>query len=198
MIEIIKTIDDLAPNTTHPNNKNCQTSWFSHVRKLSSNYEGTIESPTKAPFVNEWKKLDSSFIFTCIGKTFEECKKSLENCSLPEIQTPFIMGGMSDFKKLRTITWTRMILAFNMYATVRRQFNCLPCNNVDFIGSAGDDHFLRDTWEPHFHNRCVLFLSDSILQHMIELIETKRTKDFWRCIFDIYENLDLNTQFNHI
>jgi hypothetical protein len=195
MTEITKTINDLIPNTTHPNNKNCQASWFSHVRKLSSNYyEGTIEPPTKAPFVNEWSKLDSSFIFTCIGKTFEECKKSLENCSLPEIKAPFIVG----FKKIRTITWTRMILALNMYAAVRRQFNCLPCNNVDFIGSAGDDQFLRDTWEPRFHDRCVLFLSDSKLRHMIELIETNRTKDFWRCIFDIYEDLDLNNRFNHI
>lgn len=189
MPTLTRTISQLAPNTSDPNNPNSQSSWFSYVRTVYSRQRGgTVIPPTKTEFMREWNSCcRSNFNFRSHGETLEEHKAFLESNRFPPLLISSITSGQDLTKELKIATWTRMIMAFNMYADVRRLFHERKSNKVDFISSMGNDYSVN-RWESYFQGRCVLFIRDEEIRHMSELIKHYVNIDFWRHIFHIYES----------
>ncbi len=199
MPHISRTIADLTPNTFDLNNPSTQSTWFSHVRTVyATQHGGIILPPTKEMFMCEWNIYDINNFHTYGGPNLESCKEYLKNYyhflsfSISPRRT-----RIENIIKIKVVTWTRMILAFNLYAEFRRAINLSPYNKVDFIGSKRGDINSTDFWEPHFHGRCVLFISNGKLQHMMYLTESNRTYDFWQCIFDIYDAQRFDARFQY-
>jgi len=196
---VTRTMTDIAPDTFDPLNPNAQSSWFSYVRTVfSRKYEGTVDPPTKTQFMREWDKYNSNSTYVFGGENLESCKEYLKKyCRF----LPFMVSSRNtvefNFNKIKAVTWMRMIVAFNLYAAFRKKIDLLPYNKIDFIGSAGDNNPNRNSWEPHFHGRCVLFISDEKLWKMIQLTEEDKITEFWKCIFEIYDDLNSNPRFKH-
>ena len=78
---ISRTISQLTPNTSDPNNPNSQSSWFSYVRTVYSRERlGTVKPPTKTEFMREWNyniRNNSNHTFTCTGDCLESMKTNL-------------------------------------------------------------------------------------------------------------------------
>ncbi len=197
MPHISRTVADLTPNTFDQNNPNSQSTWFSYMRTVYSNqHGGIILPPTKTEFMNSWN-LQLSSILQCEGNTLEECKNSLSLNIFP-----FIRNARN---QLKAIAWTRMIMALNMYADVKREFG-FPVNHfVDFIGSQRNNSssfretsfhsetWNREIWKSVFHRRCAIFISNAKLEHLIELSTNGQhrfdNQEFWNLIFEIYEQM---------
>ena len=181
---IYKRVTELTGNTFDPNVPNSQSTWFSYVRTVYSPQRGgTIKPPTKTEFMRELRSFNNNedyMAFACVGDDIEECKRSLSYCAFPEFRRSESVLWRKD---LKIATWARMILAFNMYAEVRKRFNMHKCNRVDFIGSTNSSMSL---WEACFHGRCVLYIKDVDINHMMDLIDDNRAEDFWLRIFEIY------------
>ncbi len=201
MPRITREIADLTPNTFDPNNSNSQSTWFSYVRTVYSRERGgTILPPTKTEFMREWNSYDPNFVFTVEADTLEECKRALSFNCFPRISYIGRLSGSRLTTRNKAIAWTRMIMAFNMYADVKREFGVLQNNHIDFIGSKRNDTIIEHTWDTAFHRRCILFISNDKLQQLLELSNycTNSSIDneqFWSYIFEIYDNLPTNRRF---
>jgi hypothetical protein len=193
-----KILRDLAPNTFDQNNSNSQSTRFSYVRTVySRQYGGTVVPPTKTEFMRIWNSYDQEYEFFYQGDTLEECKHNLSVNVFPSIRH-IITARNYTLAKQKAIAWTRMIMAFNMYANILREFNVSQNNYIDFIGSKTG----YDIWKSMFHRRCVLFINNEKLQEMIELSNNISSIDlhsdhrrFWQNIFDIYDILPINRRF---
>ncbi len=184
MPHIVKNVSHLIPNIVG-NNNNVSSNWFSYVRTVYSRENGGIVlPPTKREFTRQWYDISLFFELECNGETLDQCKRTLRTCSLPSF---YITSSLDMSNKIKAVAWTRMIMAFNMYAEVRKALN-LPYNTIDFIGSSGH----TDLWRRHFNGRCVLFISNNKINSIINLIDNRIYTDFWDYIFDIYDNLDFN------
>ena len=182
-----RTIFDLRPNTSAPNNTNSRSTWFSYVRTAySRRYGGTVIPPTMTQFMYELNNLQQTFSFRTEGGPDEACNTLRRNI-FPSLPFRRQRSRTAWQEKLKIITWVRMVLAFNYYAKLRASYHLSPSHNVDFIGSASDTNIHRNCWEPRFHGRCVLYIADSKLTHMIELVSSERTEDFWQCIINLYD-----------
>jgi hypothetical protein len=124
----------------------------------------------------------------CTGDTIEQCEQSLKTYRFPYYPVP---RSITNRNKLVAITWVRMIMAFNMYAYVKRTIDTIPSNNlnIDFIGSCGSSN----RWENRFNGRCLLYIENSKLEHMIQLTLNGQHEDFWNNIFEIYNSINFNT-----
>lgn len=197
-----RSVAQLSPDTSDPNNSNSQSSWFSYVRTVYSPQRGgTIKPPTKTEFMREWNSCwRSGFTFTSRGETLEEHKTSLLGTHFPPFYMSHIRSEDDRWKKLKVVTWTRMVMAFNMYADARKLLNMRPSCRVDFIGSMADRHNVS-RWEDCFHGRCVLYIRDEEIVQMSEMLRDGRTSDFWRCIFRIYDcqftNINIRINRSH-
>lgn len=168
-----------------------QSDIFTRVYVLSlSEYAGTILPPTDI-IITEWNSINQDFMFSCTGVNIEECKLSLETNWFPCIFSELgieISDPVSDPNKIKVVTWTRMIMAFNMYAYVRKHFNSPPYNKIDLIGSKINTIPNRSKLRNQFDNVNVLYIPDDILHEFIENTKYGRIINFWRLIFDTYDN----------
>lgn len=186
-------ISNLRPNTADSNNQNSQSTWFSYVRcTYSREYGGQSIPPTMSEFMRELNQLSGRFEFVANGDTLEEAKISLSNNIFPRVPSrPRYLSDNAWSDRIKVHAWVRMIIAFNCYAKLRELYNVTPSHNVDFIGSAGNNHSRRNRWEPRFHGRCVLHLSDDTIARIILLVTENAslsTTLFWREIFYLYES----------
>ncbi len=200
MPQISRTISSLVPKTFDSNNPNSQASWFSYIRTVYSRQRGgTILPPTRKGFLNEWPS-SPTFVFRCEGDTLEECKNNLSDNNFP----PIHCQRRTIAERNKNITWTRMIMAFNMYAEVRKEFRNSTdrqIHKIDFIGSKQDSNcHTINTIINVFNGRKALFLPSDIIQNLITLTATSRlssynerdttyTRRFWNYIFEIYDNI---------
>ena len=206
MPQISRTVADLTPNTFDPNNSNSQSTWFSYMRTVySTQHGGIILPPTKTGFMNSWNS-QLSGILQCEGNTLEECKNSLSLNVFPFIR----YQRTNERNQLKAIAWTRMIMALNMYADVKREFGFSVNHFIDFIGSQrNNSSSFRDTslhetnfhsetwnreiWKSVFHRRCAIFISNAKLEYLIELSTNGQHvfgyREFWNLIFEIYEQM---------
>jgi len=188
MPSIVLRIQDLHPNTCGTDS-NQRSTWFSYVRRTyTREHGGTVEPPTMSEFMRELGALRPDFTFYSEGSTLDQAKQSLAGNNFQSLpRRPRYIREDAWNKKLKIITFVRAIIAFNAYARIRRELGTTPNHNVDFIGAASDSHMQRNTWEPRFHGRCVLYLADSKLNHLIELVINDRQRDFWLCIMELYD-----------
>jgi len=201
MPRVPRILRDIAPNTFDPNNTNSQSTWFSYVHTVySRRYGGTVVPPTKTEFMRIWNCYYQEYEFFYQGETLKECKENLKYNIFPYAVFPSVRHRITARNYTSTvqkvIAWTRMIMAFNMYADVCEIFG-MQCNKIDFIGSKTG----CNTWKSMFHQRCVLFINNEKLQEMIELSNNISSDSvnsivnynkFWQNIFDIYDNLSTN------
>ncbi len=174
---------------------------FNHIYHMSYDiFRATIIPPTKIELINELNQYHNYYPFIATGETLHECKQSLREVYFPTYCLSSNMTTIDIQKKVKTVTWARMILAFNMYAELRKTFMARPYNYIDFIGSKRDE--LQTDWTPRLNNLCFLHIKDSQLNCMIELTELSCSNEyedsealFWDCIFDIYENLHYDSRF---
>lgn len=177
MTIIRRFISDLMPHTSIEHDK-----FFYYVANVySKELESNILPPSCKEFFDVWNSFPEVFSFLCIGDSLEECKRNLEGNSFPRTSS-------SDFK---AIVWNRMILAFNMYAAIRKEFCWFPYNKVDLIGSSEDEN----VWKPYFNDRCVLFISDDNLYNLLSMVCDNENAEFWRTIFNIYDSQRFNIKF---
>lgn len=182
---ISRTVSELASNLATTN----QSAWFSYVRRVYSRQNGgSVLPPTKTEFTRMWSAADQNFSFMSEGENFEECRRNLQYNTFPFQSIALTIALRARFSHyLKAKVWTNMIMAFNMYAAIRKEFNMFPNNKVDFIGSTNSS---ISWWEPKFYNRCVLFIPDTKLDRISDLINipgSNATQDFWRNIMEIYD-----------
>ncbi len=190
MPTIEKTLSNLAPNTFDPNHPSRQSTWFSYVRTVySREHSGTIVSPTKTEFVRAWNSYDLEFKFRCTGNSLEDMKISLSRNVFPAC----INLSRRQRVSAETIAFTRIIMAFNMYAEVCKELGItlISNNRIDFIGSKR----MRDAHiRTMFNNRKIIFINNEKLQSLIESSSTLSHNScfierFWNGIFDLYNNV---------
>jgi hypothetical protein len=178
MPTITKSIEDLAPNIPFDDNRS--STWFSYVKQVYSRQRGgTVLPPTKTQFKHAWNYHYQSTVFSCYGETLEGCKHSLSN-------NLFYYTITSHTETMRkAVAWTKMIMAFNMYAAIRREFGLNLQTHIDFIGSK--NNIGNRFFKTYFRNRRILFISNNILERFIQLSNEDRTQTFWQLIFEIYD-----------
>lgn len=91
-----------------------------------------------------------------------------------------------------------MILAFNMYAAIRTRVTYVQNDRVDIIVPVSDRYshlFMRHVFNKQYCN--ALYMPDSWLLRMIELVENERNQEFWQYIFYIYNNKCSPYEFSH-
>jgi len=165
-----------------------QSELFVYIIALSSfiNDHDVSPPPTSDEFINKFNEINNFYYsLGCRGETLEECKETLKYNILPLCEN-------TEEKSL--LTWIKMMIAFNMYAKVRKVFMIKPYNYIDGIGITNR----KSNWIP-FHGSCCLFINKNTLNLMLELTENCLEKDsnlkFWDCIFDIYESLNYDSRF---
>ena len=188
-IEISRTVAQLTPNTVSEHNPRSQSSWFSFIRRYSRERRGAVIPVTKTEFTRAWNSMRPDFEFVCsspasgdigivsIDTILNNLKEELKNNVFPEYQRPH---------RVAETAWVRIILAFNMYAEVRRELGLLPNNRIDFLGSTGN---ACNIWENRFNGRRVLYVNDNQLIDLVRLIDNGINDEAWQLIFNIYESL---------
>jgi hypothetical protein len=194
-------IINLRPNTFALHNTTSQSTWFSYIRRTySRELGGTIIPPTMSEFIRELCRVcrDRGFLFYTEGDSFEPMKHRLSYNRFPDLPIrPRYMSDNAWANKLKIVTWVQTVLAFNAYAKVCSSCSRLMSHGVDFLGSASNTHSFRNCWTPRFHGRCVLHLADAKIEHLIELVKDDRIRDFWQCIFDLYDSQSFNRRLQN-
>jgi hypothetical protein len=182
MTYILSTIQDINRNFNRTRPDICQENCFSNVIECSKQKNGTIVPPTRNEFMEIWNQYNSRPI-KAHGYGIDELKQNLKtNCFQP----------INDDKKIKTITWTRMIIAFNIYAFIRRTINLYPFFNINLIGSAENNTIYRKhcncEYNCGYYN--VLFLNNNTINRFINFTEFNSKDKFWDNIFNVYDNID--------
>lgn len=163
----------------------------SYLSYLYGNYfcdqEGMIKPPTVNEFRHEYDSIVQPFHFISEGGDIEDHKRCLRYNLFPEFE-------FSD-DRIKVITWTRMVMAFNMYVYVLEAFGLSRNYKVDVIIPVGDISPIVNSWEQKYFNFAafgVLYVSNSDIIRMIELTGSEEScfqAEFWQHIFDIYKSL---------
>lgn len=207
MPTITKTLSSLTPVAFDSENRDNLSTWFSYVRRVYSlERNGTVIPPTKSEFFKAWNYIYPQYSLSFSGENLEEQKQSLSHCQLPTFGRYLIPRYATEEqreKRIRAITWAKLIIALNAYVQLKREngyYNILP---VDFIGSAGDRALRRNNYDARFNGKIVLHLQDSILNRFIEITKERLNcynsagdidQAFWNYIFEVVDN---NIQFTH-
>lgn len=178
MPTICKLKCQLAPDT---GDINTQDSQFLYIRNVCRRQkEGNVVSPTKTEFMREWNShvYPADYSLTCSGDTFIECKESLRNISFPACVRRITLNAN---------IWVKMIMAFNMYAMVRSEFNLSTPLFVDFICPVGNNNQNRSNFKKYFNGRNVLFIANNKIRAISDSLENERFSYFWDLIFITYD-----------
>lgn len=177
-------IRNLVPNNRDANNANNQSAWFSYVRSVYSlEKHGTVIPPTKTEFMREWNKYDYDLLFRFSEDNLQNTQEFIKhNNYFDTFNIPNNVSQEKKYNKIKAITWTRMIIAFNFYS---HACSISRPETIDFIGSTSGNNVI----EKRFNGRNVLFITNMKLQEMIQIVEENRQEEFWQCIFDIYNSL---------
>jgi len=197
MPQIQKNIENLRPITDN------QYNLFSLVTNTSIIEHDALVIPiTKEQFFNEWNLYPIKYkIFYTFGDTLEQCKNRLRENTFARHELSYTDNiyekiqslTLSQYQKMKTVTWVRMIIAFNMYAEVRKAFHLNPYDKIDLIGSTGI--------KPNkYYNNClnnnILYINDNTLDNIKTYTIYEKNRLFWDCIFDIYDNVVVGIRNN--
>ncbi len=191
---ISRMIKQLRPSVLSSNLasfNNNQSAQFSQVRTvMTPQYQGTILPPTQTQFINAWSRHNPNYILTCSGETLEEMKQSLRLCNFSSNFLSVSSIGTRSYNNLKALTWTRMVMAFNLYSIVKGALDIEFFDpKVDFITTCMNHGLNKTYWERRFRIRSVLFIPNEKLHNLIYLTEINNINEFWDHIFELYDNL---------